>query len=109
MNLSRYIGLPYSDLDCWALVRAVYRDEFNIQLPELPIQMEEKYNWIEVEPGSERPGDLLLFRMKKLKRHVALVVGDGRMLHSDEENGVVAERYRRDMWKTRLQTIYRRA
>ena len=106
-HLNIYVGLSYDELDCWALVRSVYKDIYHVELPKLPIETEQKNHWREVLPGSELQGDLLLFRIAELKRHVGLVIGDGRMIHSDENAGVVIEKYTGPIWNNRLTKIYR--
>lgn len=39
--VNAYVGIPYvpGDFDCWSLVRAVYRDQLGIELPD--------WKWIE--------------------------------------------------------------
>ena len=106
-NTSKYVGTPYGEMDCWKLVCTIYKEEFDILLDPLPIQTKEREFWEEVTPSKEQAGDLLVFRMAELKRHVGIVLGGGRMIHSDEAHGVVTELYRRDIWNSRLQTIYR--
>jgi len=104
VNTGKYVGLTYDDLNCWGLVKAIYLDELGIDLPDIPIQMDERGNWVEVELEHEL--DLLLFDTVD-GPHVGLCIGEGRMIHSDKHNGVVIERYKRDVWKSRLQAIYR--
>jgi len=105
VNLSKYVGLSYDDYHCWQLVVAIYKDELGIELPDEPIQMVERNNWIEVE--IEHDLDLLLFETIE-GPHVGLCIGEGLMIHSDKHTGVVVERYKRAKWKNRLHAIYRR-
>ncbi len=102
-----YIGTPYDELNCWQLVRAIYRDEYNIDLPELPIESHERDNWERVELNAEKIGDLLLFQETVMKRHVGVVVGNQMMVHADRKLGTVAARYTSPQWKPKLQKIYR--
>ena len=106
-NLINYIGTPYSEMSCWNLVRVIYKESLHIELPALPIQERERHNWTQVKAGSELDGDLILFRMRELKRHVGIVIGDRKMIHSDEKLGVVVERYSTDQWMNKLEKIYR--
>lgn len=111
-DIIKYIGMSYSEINCWELVRKIYSEQLSIALPQLPIEAREMNNWMPVKSGHEMEGDLLIFRMKELKRHVAMVVGDGRMIHSDEKAGVVVEPYTgsgryTQQWQNRLQKIYR--
>lgn len=106
-HFAKYIGLPYSELDCWGLVRKIYADEYGIEIPKLPIETQEAHNWNKVVLNAETEGDLLVFRIDELKRHVGIVIADGRMIHSHQDVGVVVERYTGAAWKHRLQKIYR--
>jgi cell wall-associated NlpC family hydrolase len=107
MNTLKYIGLAWSDMNCWALVKRIYKDELDVDLPDEAIQDVERSRWVEVERGREHALDLLLFNTVS-GPHVGLVLGSGRMIHSDEVNGVVTERYKNAViWKNRLRSIYR--
>ena len=108
-NLIQYIGTPYEELDCWGLVRTVYGEQLHIELPALPIQEQERHNWSQVKPGKELSGDLILFRIRELKRHVGIIIGDQKMIHADEKLGVVVERYNADPWQHKIERIYRHA
>ena len=106
-HFAKYIGLDYDELDCWKLVRKIYADEYGIEIPKLPIETQEAHNWNIIELSAEEEGDLLVFRIKELKRHVGIVISDGRMIHSDNVAGVVVERYTGQKWNQRLQRLYR--
>jgi len=106
IDLSGLVGTSPDVLNCWDLVRVLYKRHFDLDLPEEPIQMEERGKWNEVELGTERDSDLLLFKTGR-GPHVGVCIGAGKMIHSDTSIGVVIERYSRAIWKQRLQAIYR--
>ena len=106
MNVARFVGLLYSDLDCWQLVQQIYSDELDIDLPDVPGDNVDRSQWREIAPGDEFEGDILLFDTAD-GPHVGLCIGQGDMIHSDEANGVTIERYTRVVWKNQLRTIYR--
>ena len=53
------------------------------------------------------PGDAILIRSANPRWHVAVVCGDGYMLHSREGAGVLKERYNAFPWKARIEGFYR--
>ena len=108
-----YIGIPFryrgrhldEGLDCWGLIRVVYRDRFGL---ELPSYLDRAYNRESVgtakkaiEDGAEtlfvkhstaaRVGDCVMLHIRGLPLHVALYAGreGGRewLLHTTESRG----------------------
>lgn len=77
--LSRYVGLPYEQYDCWGLVRHVYREELGVELPHDPLAARR----LMIETPLPAPLDVALLR-SRTGRHVALVVDRNRVLHSNE-------------------------
>lgn len=113
MNLGNYIGLTYEQVTCWGLVRLVYQEQLGIELPELEpdTEPEDVDDWYQVTPGYERPMDVAVFREPEGGKHVGLVVGSGKMLHSTERQnrGSVIERYKGFLWRNKLLGFYRHA
>lgn len=98
MWTNKYIGIPYKDagddetgLDCWGLVRLVYKNEFDIDLPDFkeirssaldirPEQIEqEKENWIQTTVPE--PGSIVLVRVKGLPIHTGVMIDNTRFLN----------------------------
>lgn len=127
---ARLVGIPYllggrdvpRGLDCWGLVVAIYRDAFGVPLqrwdgidtssPDGALTAtytitRASADWIEVENGRERPGDVVLLRRFGLPMHVAVVLGPGRMIHSDAPGGVTLARYDGATWAHRIVCFYR--
>lgn len=92
------IGRPFvhgTDYDCYGLIRAYYRQEHGIELPDYP----RRDNWWEqgenlyldlfqdagferVEDGSLQRGDVLLMQVQsETVNHGAIYLGDGQILH----------------------------
>lgn len=123
-----YIGLPYEDrgrtrdgVDCWGLVRLVYQDGFDIELPdysELYVSAVERREVQAVIDGGEASGewtrvevpavcDLMVFRQGRTRSHVGLFVSSGLMLHIDEGHTARIESYSAGHWSPRLTGIFR--
>jgi proteasome lid subunit RPN8/RPN11 len=103
-----YIGRPYvfGVFDCWSLVRDYYKREYAVDLsfgPRIPNFWEsddllgkswQGEGFISLIDQEAKPGDVFLIQMTDSKNcsHVAVYVGEGRILHhssgrlSNEEN-----------------------
>ena len=110
--LSSYIGIPWRDhgrdrngCDCWGLVRLVYREQLEIDLPSfgddyvstadrkalealLSVGMDD---WYEVPRSRAMRLDVVLLRA--LPWHVGIVAGGGAMLHMPRGQAAVIEPY----------------
>lgn len=125
-----YVGLPWlpagrdaSGVDCWGLLRLVYRDVLQIDLDPLngryctaeeradiaAIVAGERDNgpWLPVEFGDEADFDVLVLHWLGFQSHVGVVAGPGLMLHAmaGQPSGIV--RYLEGRWRPRLAGIYR--
>lgn len=121
MWYNKYIDIPYRDggrdasgLDCWGLVRLVYKDQYNIQLPNLSDQYttakdhdqvsevlaREKENWSAQQTAEV--GDVIVFKMLGAETHVGIYLGDSKFLHIREGVNSVVESVDSRLWKHRL-------
>lgn len=128
MWCNKYISVPFEEhgrsargCDCWGLARLIYKEELNIDLPELldykntkdgksiaELYEVEHQEWEEISVGQEKPFDVLVFRMMGLPTHIAVVVDKGLMIHCEKGCGTHISEYNREaQWKTRLAGIYR--
>lgn len=94
--VKRYMGVPYrwggvtrQGMDCSALVRAIIRETYGIELPRTSAEM-----YALGQPVPERrhlrPGDLVFFRDTYSGpgvSHVGVYVGDGRFAHASVTQG----------------------
>jgi len=134
VDLKSYIGIPYKDkgrdregLDCWGLLRLVYREQLGIELPSYA----DGYSTAEdqadvarlildvrdrVPPGDVRPwrpvekekgGDAVLIRIAGEPMHVGVVVKPGEMIHVMRGIDVSLERYHLARWNKRILGFYR--
>jgi len=125
-----YVGLPYkaggrdrSGLDCWGLVLLVLRERFGIDVPvyggvtwsvatsaDVARKIEqERAGWAQIDAGQERPGDVILMRLRGYPIHVGVVLGDGMMLHAHDGADVTREPYQSVHWRHRIVGFYRHA
>jgi len=129
MSINSYIGIPFEEdglgpdsFNCWSLTVWVAREEFGIHLPAYSEQYstpldykelsnligkESTTNWVEVEKGKEKPGDVIILRLRNQPIHAGLVVKRGKMLHVYEGIDTVIEDYTRLQWKNRINGIFR--
>ena len=117
MDVSKYIGIKYSEYNCWELVALFYAQELKINLPKYYEQRSEdrdklsgiiydkKSDYIEVSFDNLREYDLLLFYVKGVASHIGVYLGRGKFLHTREDVDTVVESL--DKWKTKLAGIYR--
>ena len=121
-----YITIPYKKmgrdkdgLDCWGLVRMIYKDQFNIDLPSYVDQYNaddthdslaeliaiSKESWTKTD--NPVIGDVLLLRAEGSLSHVGVVVSPTHFIHVIEDINVAIERYDQGKWKNRLEGAYR--
>lgn len=123
---NKYVGIPYKlhgrdtdGLDCWGLVRLVYKDEKNIDLPSLSEEYYSsdnfKHNEEVISNNNENwtlseeytTGDVVLFRINGAESHVGIVIDDNRFLHSKEGVGVTIEKLNSTQWRKRVAGFYK--
>lgn len=126
---AQYIGLPYKTggrtrdgIDCWGLFNLVWAEQLGRALPDYdgalwhPGASAEEVaacaraysdSFRRIEPGTERLGDGILFRMRGHPLHMALVVAPGFMLHVEDNCDACIEPYRVFRWEKRIIDFYR--
>ncbi len=108
INVAPYVGLPFGtgpgEVTCWSLVRAFYRRELGVDLPEHgdidPADLvrvaramrrgEEMSCWR--DPSRPVTGDVVLMRSARGGRaicHVGVLAECRRVLHAEEDTGSV--------------------
>jgi cell wall-associated NlpC family hydrolase len=125
---SEYIGIPYkfggsdrNGVDCWGLVRLVYRERYGRELPAFehnglteeecgllvdhskPLMNARRLDW-------PRLGDLVVMKIYGHPCHVGIVVGgpgERNLLHTLKGHDSVIDRYDGPTWQCRLDGFYR--
>lgn len=123
-------GRSHEGADCWGIIRLVLEEQFGIVVPSydeldyenikdtrkrwkilseviLKGRDDTKNGWLQIIPGTEKPGDILLIRQSGHYVHVGIVVIPNMMLHSEEGVGCVVENYAGLNWQRRVIGIYR--
>jgi hypothetical protein len=125
MNFEKYIGIPFkekgrdtSGLDCWGLVRLIYKQEYDINLPsfvsdyelsddvrigELFAQYKEGWE-TSAEPEA---GCAVIFRMFGTESHIGIVVDSSHFIHVREGRDSVIESLESGKWSKRIVGFYK--
>jgi cell wall-associated NlpC family hydrolase len=128
--VAEYIGMRFRErgrdragCDCWGLVRLVLAERFGVEVPSYAGDYDtvgEQHRiaalitrhqpaWLPVDPGRERPGDVVLLRLHGLPVHVGVVAARGWMLHVEPKVDSVLERFDGLEWRNRVLGVYRHA
>ena len=116
IEVSQLIGTPYEVKDCWAIVREFYLHTFNIELkPYYDGLPKEKNDAREIIKSSTKDfvlargelqfGDILLIRLFGVECHIAVYIGNGRILHTKKGTGCMVDRYA--TWSKSVSQTYR--
>lgn len=119
-----YVGIPYRTLgrardgaDCWGLVRLVYADRLDVELPaydgrgfsgraSVPdvasLVADARGPWRELPEDEAAPPDLVLLRVHGQPVHVGVLVAPKLMLHSLAGHDSAVERLDGLMWSRRV-------
>lgn len=110
-----WIGVPYkyggntpSGVDCSGLVCMAFETGAGIKLPRTSSEQADFCR--KVSRNKAKPGDLVFFVNTKGGRrinHVALYLGENRVVHSTSSRGVIISSLDDDYWKTHLHSYGR--
>ena len=122
---NKYIGIPFKDggrdsngLDCWGLVRLVYKNEYNINLPSFTASYttvddtdrvqelidQYKEGWTQIAEPKE--GSIVLFKTMGSVTHVGVSIGSNQFLHVNEGTDVTVESLSSHRWNRRVIGFY---
>lgn len=116
-NYSNLLGIPYKEKDCWGIVvdfyRLVFNSELNRYYEAIPENRVEAKNLIyssmgdftKVDSEDKKFGDILLIKIFGVESHIAVYLGEGRILHTTSHSGCVIDRV--DRWKHLIVGYYR--
>lgn len=125
MNFEQYIGIPYvekgrnaSGVDCWGLVRLIYKNEYNIDLPSFSSEYtvdddarigelfsQYKEGWEQIQ--FPEPGTVVLFRMFGVDSHIGVTVSPTHFIHVREGRDSVIESLDSPKWAKRITGYYK--
>ncbi|MGP8289936.1 C40 family peptidase [Vreelandella zhanjiangensis] len=99
----RWAGTPYriggtsaGGIDCSALVRNVFRDTFDLELPRSTY--DQVHEGRSIDRQELQAGDLVFFRPPG-NNHVGIYVGDGYFLHASTSQGVIISSLNNSYWQ----------
>ncbi len=125
MNFEKYIGIPYVEkgrdetgIDCWGLVRLIYKNELSIDLPSFSTEYDSIDNeriedlFAQYKEGWEsidRPsiGDVVIFRIFGYESHIGVCIGDNKFLHVREGRDSVIESLDNPKWSKRITGFFK--
>lgn len=123
IDATPYLSIPWlrrgrtlAGADCYGIVRVLYDRQFDIQLPaydDSPMSDSDTIassatEWLPIEPGHERDGDVVLISRGVEYDHVGVVVGPKQLLHAREDRfPQVADYSRRLLWGNSTFSFYR--
>lgn len=89
-------------LDCSGLVRLVFKDALNIDLPRTAFDISRSGE--KIDPAELQPGDLVFYNtLKRGFSHVGIYLGDNKFIHSPSKGGQVRiESMELAYWKKRF-------
>lgn len=124
---SRFVGIPhvyaassFGAADCYGLLRLVYREVFSIEIPDLEEQLHavardankildmvrrDAAAWMKVE--EPEIGDAVVLNFCGRPTHVAVYVGDKRILTTTPRHTSVIDDLRSFRWKNKVEAYYR--
>lgn len=124
MNFEKYIGIPFAEkgrdesgVDCWGLVRLIYKQEYSITLPSFvedytlsddarigELFAQYKEGWESLD--ASKPGCVVLFRMFGTESHIGVVVDSTHFIHVREGRDSVIESLENAKWSKRIVGFY---
>jgi cell wall-associated NlpC family hydrolase len=112
---SKLIGTPYEKRDCWGIVVDFYREVLGIELKsyytDIPKSRDSAKALVYSSMGDfeevKTPefGDIILIKLYDIESHIAVYLGEEKMLHTTLHSGCVIERVSR--WKHLIVGFYR--
>lgn len=127
--IDRFVGLPFRSLgrdvdgvDCWGLVRLVYRECLGVDLPSYAGEYANAADrahlerviaggileeWTAIAADAARPFDAILMNQAGVPSHVGLVAGRGLVLHVEPQSFSTIENYRGVRIARRLAGFFR--
>jgi len=122
---NKYLGIPYlhhgrdeTGIDCWGLVRLVYKQEYQVDLPSFVesyleddrIRSEEliaqyREGWEELDAPQE--GCVVVLRVMGHLSHVGVCINERQFLHAQEGSGSSVQDFDGVKWSRRVSGFYR--
>lgn len=122
---NKYIGIPFLDkgrdingIDCWGLVRLVYKQEYHIDLPNFSSNYEAddseqmkdllaqyKEGWEKIDAPTE--GCIVLFNILGVESHMGIAISSTHFLHARDRRDSAIESFESVAWRNRITGFYK--
>jgi cell wall-associated NlpC family hydrolase len=119
VSVARYLNIPFmmggrtrKGCSCWGIVYMIETEVFGRSCPvysnepnsgdmmeQEALVANENSNWTTIPRGEEKPGDVVVLKIRNYHCHCGVVLGDGWMIHTLKPHGSCRERYDRFRWK----------
>ena len=123
VRFKRKAESPKDGFTCWSLVKYVYKNYYNIDLPDYyssicnnPLDdnyVKEKFNkykndniWVEIF-NLEEPCIILMKNCSKYINHAGVYIGDNQFLHCVYKTGVILTKCNDKLWKNKFCGFYK--
>ena len=114
-------GRSREGVDCWGLVRLIYKEQLGIDLPAYEgvdwkrstevwqeiARQESSGEWDEIDRFSRRPFDVVTLRIGGVPWHIGVLFDKDRFIHADPVRGVRIERLDAIHWRNRVVGYHR--
>lgn len=128
ISATRYMGIPVvpggrsrAGVDCWGLVRLVYKEERGIDLPaydgvdwsrsaevwEAIAKTEADGEWLPIVKEDRLPFDVVVLRIKGTPWHIGVLLNRDQFMHADPVRGICVERVESLHWRNRVEQVLR--
>lgn len=122
---NKYIGIPYVDKgrdtagsDCWGLVRLVYKEELNIELPSFfsdytvsdtdriyELMSQYKEGWEQLSLPSDK--SVVLFKILGKVSHIGVMINEHQFLHTKRNQDSSIESINNPKWANRVAGFFK--
>jgi len=113
--LPNLIGIPYEEMDCWAIVREFHRLYKGVEISRYIYNDPCDHDEIKVIVSNEKPnylkvvnpklGDIILIRVFGAAAHLGIYLNENQFLHTQKGTGSIVDKI--EKWKPRIMGYYR--
>lgn len=116
-DYSNLVGIPYSQKDCFEIVRDFYKQVFGMDLKRYyeepgkdPFAARDLIyssmgDFVQIDPKDKKFGDIVLLKIQNIECHIGIYIGGNQLFHSSKISGSVIDRLSR--WKPAISGYYR--
>jgi len=91
-------GMTQDGVDCSGLIHTIYKDAFGIEIPRTT--REQVLRGHKISKNSTKEGDLVFFKTGYNKRHIGIIIEEGKFIHTSQKNGVIVSQLSNPYWQS---------